>query len=352
MAQHGGLRGGHRHQSTRPHRCPRPVDRSTMDLADGGTLTVDFDETTVTWTASGVDWAGGGTDDVRGGPDRRRRLLGRLLDRRPAGRDGDAGVLTRRRVGARRALRHPRRGLHHRDTVMQTLPCRSPGRVVVRAWFSRTHPRPDRQAHSLPVQLASPLRAHLSQLSPIRLAQPDRRATRSRSRRADDHLPARDGHVPVHLARGEDPGRHGLRVRLRARALDRQVHRPHRRRVESRTVRGERRSSSSGSRTTPRTPNRSDRMRRAPRSAIDRRSHLNSREKCAASMNPHRAAIVPIGRSASNGSRRSRRQCSRRRVRTQVETVVPSSRNSPCRCRVEMKCAAAIAAGSSCGSPR
>ncbi|UYK40045.1 molybdenum cofactor biosynthesis F family protein [Microbacterium terricola] len=34
----------------------------TVDLSGGGSLTVDFDETTVTWTVSGVDWAGGGTD--------------------------------------------------------------------------------------------------------------------------------------------------------------------------------------------------------------------------------------------------------------------------------------------------
>jgi hypothetical protein len=40
----------------------------TVDLADGGTLTVDFDETTVTWTASGVDWAGGGTDEYEAVP--------------------------------------------------------------------------------------------------------------------------------------------------------------------------------------------------------------------------------------------------------------------------------------------
>ncbi|MEO5920226.1 MAG: MoaF N-terminal domain-containing protein, partial [Pseudolysinimonas sp.] len=35
----------------------------TVALADGGTLTTDFDLDTVTWTASGVAWAGGSTDD-------------------------------------------------------------------------------------------------------------------------------------------------------------------------------------------------------------------------------------------------------------------------------------------------
>ncbi|MEO8261899.1 MAG: MoaF C-terminal domain-containing protein, partial [Pseudolysinimonas sp.] len=34
----------------------------TLTLADGGALTAEFDEATVTWTASGVDWPGGGTD--------------------------------------------------------------------------------------------------------------------------------------------------------------------------------------------------------------------------------------------------------------------------------------------------
>jgi hypothetical protein len=34
----------------------------TIQLADGATLTTEFDLETVTWTASGVTWAGGGTD--------------------------------------------------------------------------------------------------------------------------------------------------------------------------------------------------------------------------------------------------------------------------------------------------
>src|SRR5690349_476228 len=34
----------------------------TVELADGGTLTIDFDLDTAAWTATGVAWAGGGTD--------------------------------------------------------------------------------------------------------------------------------------------------------------------------------------------------------------------------------------------------------------------------------------------------
>ena len=40
----------------------------TVELDGGGRLTVDFDESTATWTASGVDWAGGGTDGYEAVP--------------------------------------------------------------------------------------------------------------------------------------------------------------------------------------------------------------------------------------------------------------------------------------------